>query len=168
MTADGRYAWVEGVLHAETREGRQAYARPCDWAAVCGPSLFLNLEPAQCTPAGQAAHAELVRAAFRPVRGMPDDFLVAWRPEGGALVVCALACGATTLTVRLEDLWFQLEPGRRATSYTCSVLRDPHEKDPPDADPVRETLTGLAPDVRMCLDVAARGGFILRFEPEGL
>lgn len=166
MAADERYVWEDGVLHADSGDGRQAYARPCAWAADCGPSVFLGLPDGAQTPAGRAAEAVWTPCAVEPLRGMPDDFLVGWRADGAALVVCGLARGATTLTVRLEDVWLRLPPAHRALSYACAVVRDPHEKDAAAEGVVRETLHALAPDVRVCLDVAAGGGFVLRFEPE--
>ena len=62
-----------------------------------------------------------------------------------------------------------LPPESRAFSYTCDVTRDPNSKDAPSAQAegvVRESLTGLAPDARICLDLAENGGFVLSFRPE--
>lgn len=101
---------------------------------------------------------------------MPDDFLVfAIGLDSMSPTVCGLAAAATTLTVRLEDVWFLLPSGRRALSYSCAVTRDPHTKDVPSAQTdgiVRESFTGLAPDARICLDLADNGGFVLAFHPE--
>ena len=120
---------------------------------------------------------ELVRVAephspFRvcPLRGLPDDFLVfAVGLEGSVPTVCGLCCAPTTLTVRFEDVWQMLPPESRAYSYMCTVIRDPHSKDEPSAQAegvVRESIPGLAPDVRICLDLAQDGGFVLSFHPE--
>ena len=57
----------------------------------------------------------------------------------------------------------------RAYSYTCTVTRDPHAKDTPSAHAegiVRESIPGLAPDARICLDLSVNGGFVLSFHPE--
>ena len=101
---------------------------------------------------------------------MPDDFLVfAVGLEGSVPTVCGLCCAATTLTVRFEDVWRILPARRRAFSYTCEVTRDPHSKDAPTAqadDTVRESIPDLAPDVRICLDLADSGGFVLAFHPQ--
>lgn len=100
---------------------------------------------------------------------MPDDFLVfAVGLEGTVPTVCGLACAATTLTVRFEDVWRLLPSSRRAFSYSCAVARDPHSKDDPSAQAegiVRESLPDLAPDARICLDLADNGGFVLTFHP---
>ena len=101
---------------------------------------------------------------------MPDDFLVfAVGLEGSVPTVCGLTCAATTLTVRFEDVWQLLPSNRRAHSYSCAVTRDPHAKDEPSAQAagiVRETISGLAPDARICLDLTDNGGFVLTFQPE--
>ena len=107
---------------------------------------------------------------FTPLRGLPNDFLVfAAGLEGSVPTVCGLCCAPTTLTVRFEDVWRLLPPARRALSYTCAVTRDPHAKDASSAQAegvVRESLPGVAPDARICLDLAENGGFVLSFQPE--
>ena len=112
----------------------------------------------------------MAAAGVCPLRGLPNDFLVfASGLEGSVPIVCGLACAATTLTVRFEDVWRHLSLEHRALSYTCAVTRDPHAKDVPaaqDEGVVRETLSGLAPDVRICLDLADNGGFVLSFHPD--
>ncbi len=102
---------------------------------------------------------------LHPLRGLPDDFLVFAVVEGTSVTICGLACAATTLTVRFEDVWETLPPERRAFLYSCAVTRDPHAKDAPNDGVVRETLADLAPDVRICLDLADNGGFVLTFHP---
>ena len=175
-----QYLFRSGVLLANGR----AYRRPCDWAIDCGPVAFLG-GPRAWTPAAQAALAQIGRQVnphpsptvlhpspftFHPLRGLPDDFLVfAVGLEGSVPTVCGLACAATTLTVRFEDVWQLLSASHRALSYTCEVTRDPHPKDAPSAqaeDVVRESIPDLAPDVRICLDLADNGGFVLAFHPE--
>jgi hypothetical protein len=56
----------------------------------------------------------------------------------------------------------------RFTDYLVEVVRDPNAKDSPEAQAahvVRETLPGIAPDARICLDLADGGGFTLTFWP---
>ena len=174
-----RYSYQDGVL---TVNG-QAYRRPCDWAADCGPLSFLG-GPRPWTPAAQAALAQIPpplapaisnspfpnSSLFTPLRGLPDDFLVfAVGLEGSVPTVCGLACAATTLTVRFEDVWQMLPASHRMFSYTCDATRDLHSKDAPSAQAegvVHESIPGLAPDVRICLDLADNGGFVLSFHPE--
>ena len=176
-----QYTFKEGNLIVNGH----AYCRPCDWAADCGPQAFLG-GPRHWTPAAQEAlvhaipstrHSSLVirhssfvtrHSSFViPLRGLPDDFLVfAVGLDSDSPSVCGLTTAATTLTVRFEDVWETLPPERRAFFYSCAVTRDPHSKDPPDVGVVREMLPGLAPDVRICLDLADNGGFVLAFTPE--
>ena len=105
---------------------------------------------------------------FRVLRGELDDFLVCARLRGDTWTVGAFAAEPTTLTVRFEDLWRQLPANARRFAYAVDVVRDPHAKDPDDARTagvVRETVGGLAPDARVCLDVAQGGGCLLDFRP---
>lgn len=163
-----RYDYVNGCLRAHDGN-EKTYQRPCDWAADCGPAVFLGGDRAW-TPAALEALSAAACAPFAPLRGLPDDFLVfAVGLEGASPSVCGLACAATTLTVRFEDMWQLLSSDSRALSYTCAVSRDPHAKDPPSAQAagiVRESIPGLAPDARICLDLAENGGFVLTFQPE--
>ncbi len=106
---------------------------------------------------------------FRVLRGEPNDFLVCARRHGDTWTVGAFTVAATTLTVRFEDLWYLLPPDLRHISYTVEVTRDPHAKDDESVRAegvVRETLTDVAPDARIFLDLLAGGGFTLRFLAE--
>ncbi len=105
---------------------------------------------------------------FRVLRGEPGDFLVCARRHGDVWTVGAFTVAATTLTVRFEDLWYLLPPELRHVTYTVEVTRDPHAKDAPDAQTagvVYETLTDVAPDARIFLDLLPSGGFTLKFKP---
>ena len=164
-----QYTFKEGNLLVNAR----AYRRPCDWAADCGPIVFLG-GPRAWTPAALSALATTSHppspSTFHPLRGLPDDFLVfAVGLDTDSPSVCGLTISATTLTVRFEDVWQLLPADHRALSYSCDVTRDPHTKDSPSAQAegvVRESISGLAPDVRICLDLADNGGFVLAFHPE--
>ena len=168
----GRYEYVDGILHADVEGTPRTFVRPCDWLASCGPQTFLGAtDDTEWTPAAREALATIGAFGdnFHPLRGMPDDFLVGWAESDTAVSVCGLARDPTTLTVRFEDVWDALPAERRAFSYSCSVTRDPHEKDSQEsisAKFVREDLRGLAPDVRICLDLARWGGFAMRFAQE--
>ena len=52
----------------------------------------------------------------------------------------------------------------RATRYTVQILRDPIAGE--DGAVVDETFAGQAPDVRVALDLARDGGFLLTFRPQ--
>ena len=166
-----QYSFQSGQLHANGR----TYRRPCDWSEDCGPVDFLG-GPRPWTPSARSSLSTLHSSLstlhsplFTPLRGMPDDFLVfAVGLEGSVPTVCGLTCAATTLTVRFEDVWHLLPQNLRAFSYTCEVTRDPHSKDAPSAQAegiVHESIPDLAPDVRICLDLADNGGFVLTFHP---
>ena len=103
--------------------------------------------------------------AFRVTRGEVGEFLVCARRYKSVWKVGGFTSGAMTLTVRFEDLWDQLPKNEKYTDYMVEVLRDPNAKDATDAKEVREVLTGIAPDARICLDLAANGGFTLTFWP---
>lgn len=124
------------------------------------------------TPAAQEAFAVFMGPedadAFRVLRGEPDDFLICARRSGASWTVAAFSVDATTLTVRFEDLWTQLPEELRAFDYQVAVVRDPHAKDSSESQTARvvhETLQGVAPDARICLDVSRDGGFTLTFSP---
>ena len=105
---------------------------------------------------------------FKVLRGEPDDYLVCARRYHDVWKVGAFTVEATALTVRFEDLWNKLPEKSRFTSYLVEVVRDPNAKDPSEAQAahvVRETLPGVAPDARICLDLAAGGGFTMTFWP---
>ena len=129
------------------------------------------------TPAARAAFRMFLGVDgagddFNVMRGEPDDFLVFARrfgqglrsrgdcPTGASWQVGGFSVGATTLTVRFEDVWDLTPPKLRATSYAVNVLRDGEDAVHPDR------LTGIAPDARLFIDLAANGGFLLTFTPE--
>ncbi len=105
---------------------------------------------------------------LKVLRGEPDDFLVCARRYHDVWKVGAFTVEETTLTVRFEDLWRLLPEKARFTGYLVEVVRDPNAKDSAEAQAahvVRETLPGIAPDARICLDLSAGGGFTLTFWP---
>ena len=174
MKINSNFSYQDGNLIVNGH----VYRRPCDWAAECGPSEFLG-GPRAWTPSALSAlatttpHYSLLTinsSLLTPLRGLPGDFLVfAVDLDSESPTVCGLTTAATTLTVRFEDVWLLLPPDCRAFSYTCEVTRDPHSKDAPSAKAdgiVRESIPDLAPDARICLDLADSGGFVLSFHPE--
>ena len=123
------------------------------------------------TAAARAAFSlftDEARGTLCVLRGEPDDFLVCARRAGAVWTVGAFTVAPTTLTVRVEDLWERLPEAARAFDYRMDVVRDPHAKDTAAdraAGVVRETRTGVAPDARICLDLARGGGFTLTLTP---
>ena len=113
------------------------------------------------TPAARAAFRLFLGLdgagdAFHVLRGEPDDFLVFARRTGTVWRAGTFTVEATTLTVRFEDVWDRTPPALRATSYGVDVLRDGENA----------TLTGIAPDARLFIDLAANGGFLFTFTPK--
>lgn len=105
---------------------------------------------------------------FVVIRGEPGEFLVCARRYHDVWKVGAFTVEPMTLTVRFEDLWAKLPPPGRYRDYLVEVERDPNAKDTQEQQGnhiVRETLSGIAPDVRICLDLDAGGGFVLSFWP---
>ena len=134
------------------------------------PVGVFTWEAASLTLAAQAALAVLQGVpAPELLRGEADDFAVFFRFTETSFAIAGLTRERTTLTVRVEDVWSRLSPAQRAYCYRCAVVRDVHAKDAAEqqaAGVVQETLDDLAPDVRICLDLAAHGGFVLTFTPQ--
>ncbi len=106
---------------------------------------------------------------FWVARGELDDFLLFGRRFGDDWRIGAFAARATTLTVRFEDFWWRIPQERRALRYGLSALRDPQAKDAPETAAsgiVREPVPDLAPDARVCVDLADNGGFLLEFNAQ--
>ena len=131
---------------------------------VCGP-LSEPIFGEAVTPAARAAFRVFLGLDgagddFRVMRGEPDDFLVFARRAGATWQVGGFTVGATTLTVRFEDVWDLTPPDLRVTSYSVTVLKD-------GASVILPTiLPGIAPDARLFIDLAANGGFLFTFTPE--
>ena len=121
------------------------------------------------TPAYRAAFEMMLgRGAagddFWMMRGEPGEFAVAARRQGGVWQVAGVTAGARTLTVRFEDLWLRMPAELRALAYTVEILRDPIRDEP--GDRVEEAFTEQALDVRVAMDLAKNGGFLLTYRPE--
>ena len=78
--------------------------------------------------------------------------------------VAGITAAAKTLTVRVEDLWLRTPAEWRAPHYTVEILRDPIAGEA--GAVVQETFAAQAPDVRVALDLARDGGFLLTFRPQ--
>jgi hypothetical protein len=100
---------------------------------------------------------------FRVMRGDPGHFAVVARRIAERWIVCGLTAKSRTLTIRLEDLWLMLPDEMRALTWRASILRDPVLDEP--GDIIEESFDGLAPDLRIALDLKKNGGFVIVFEP---
>jgi hypothetical protein len=122
------------------------------WTAPCGIA------------GGRPAAADKASDDFWMMRGEPGEFAIAARRRGGVWHVGGLVSEPMTLTVRFEDLWLRTPPELRALRYTVEILRDPIKDEP--GDRVEESFAAQAPDVRVALDAARSGGFLLAFMPD--
>ena len=59
---------------------------------------------------------------------------------------------------------FDLPPELRAPRYTVEILRDPIKGEA--GDRVEESFAGQAPDVRVAMDLAKSGGFLITVSPQ--
>ena len=165
-----RFGALPQIAALPVADGRQGCEHlfltvPFTQAALPEPSFG-----AAVTPAYRAAFARLLGREgagddFWMIRGEPGEFAVGARREGGVWRVAGVTALARTLTVRFEDLWLRMPPELRAGRYAVELLRDPVKGEP--GDRVEEAFAGQAPDVRVALDLAADGGFLLTFRPQG-
>lgn len=166
--AERRFAAVERVEELDVADGRQG----CEQLFLTVPFTKAPL-PAPAfgeavTPAYRAAFERILGRGgtsddFYVMRGEPGEFAVAARRQGGAWQVAGVTAEARTLTVRFEELWQRLPPELRALRYTVELLRDPIKGEA--GDRVGETFADQAPDVRVALDLARNGGFLITFRP---
>jgi len=164
-----RFGALERVDELVVADGRQG----CDHLFLTVPFTKAAL-PAPVfgeavTPAYRAAFEMMLgRGAagddFWMMRGEPGEFAVAARRQGGVWQVAGVTAGARTLTVRFEDLWLRMPAELRALAYTVEILRDPIRDEP--GDRVEEAFTEQALDVRVAMDLAKNGGFLLTYRPE--
>jgi len=163
-----RFGALEHVEELAVADGRQG----CDHLFLTVPFTKAEMPSpvfgAAVTPAYRAAFEMMLgRGAvsddFWMPRGEPGEFAVAARRQGGVWQVAGVTAAAKTLTVRLEDLWLRMPVALRALGYTVELLRDPLKGEAGDC--VEETFAEQAPDVRVALDLAKGGGFLITFRP---
>ena len=164
-----RFGALERVEELIVADGRQG----CEHLFLTVPFTRAALpEPVfgeAVTPAFRAAFELLLGRDgagddFWVIRGEPGEFAVAARRQGDLWRVAGVTAEAQTLTVRFEDLWLRMPAELRALRYTVAILRDPLKGEAEDR--VEETFPDQAPDVRVALDLAKSGGFVLTFSPE--
>ncbi len=164
-----RFGAREGVAELAVADGRQGCDHlfltvPFTQAALPAPAFGEAL-----TPAYRAAFEMMLgRGAasddFWMLRGEPGQFAVAARRQGEVWQVGGVTAAAQTLTVRFEDLWLRMPAELRAGSYTVEILRDPIKGEA--GDRVEEAFADQAPDVRVALDLAKNGGFLITYRPQ--
>ena len=161
-----RFGALERLDELAVADGKQG----CDHLFLTVPFTKAEL-PAPVfgeavTPAYRAAFEMMLgRGAagddFWMLRGEPGEFAVAARRQGGVWQVAGVTAAARTLTVRFEDLWLRMPAELRALAYTVEILRDPIKDEP--GDRVEESFAEQAPDVRVAMDLAKSGGFLITY-----
>ncbi len=164
-----RFGALERVDELVVTDGRQGCNHlfltvPFTKAALPAPAFG-----GAVTPAFRAAFETMLgRGAasddFWMMRGEPGEFAVAARRQGNVWQVAGVTAAAQTLTVRFEDLWLRMPAEQRALTYTVDILRDPLKGEA--GDRVEEPFADQAPDVRVALDLAKNGGFLITFNPQ--
>jgi hypothetical protein len=164
-----RFGALERIEDLAVADGRQG----CDHLFLTVPFTKAELPSpvfgAAVTPAYRAAFEMMLgRGAvsddFWMPRGEPGEFAVAARRLGGVWQVAGVTAAAKTLTVRFEDLWLRVPVALRALRYTVELLRDPLKDEA--GDRIEEAFAEQAPDVRVALDLAKGGGFLITFRPQ--
>jgi len=165
--AERRFGAIGTIESLPVENGRQG----CEHLFLTVPFTKAMLPApafgAAVTPAYRAAFELLLGRGgddFWVIRGEPGEFAVGARRQGGVWQVGGITADARTLTVRFEDLWLRMPPELRSLRYAVEILRDPTKGET--GDRVEESFAGQAPDVRVALDLAASGGFVLTFRPE--
>ena len=164
-----RFGALERVDELAVADGRQGCNHlfltvPFTKAALPAPTFGEAV-----TPAFRAAFETMLGRAtasddFWMIRGEPGEFAIAARRQGGVWQVAGVTASAQTLTVRFEDLWLRTPTELRALAYTVEILRDPAKSEA--GDRIEESFAEQAPDVRVALDLAKNGGFLITFRPQ--
>ena len=164
-----RFGAIERVEALVVADGRQG----CNHLFLTVPFTQAELPAPEfgeaVTPAYRAAFELMLgRGAvvddFWMIRGEPGVFAVAARRQGGVWQAGGVTAEAQTLTVRFEDLWLRMPAELRALRYAVEILRDPTKDE--SGDRVEESFADQAPDVRVALDLAKSGGFLVTFRPQ--
>ncbi len=103
-------------------------------------------------------------SVIKVLRGEIDDYVLFAVCDDAVWHAGCLTKNATTLTVRFEDLWSLLPQDLRAYNYTAEIIRDPVKQDG-QREAVHESVTNLAPDVRIFIEAKPSGGFVISFHP---
>ncbi len=167
--AERRFAAMERVEELVVTDGRQGCASLFLTVPFTRTALPAPVFGDAVTPAYRAAFGLMVGCGgageeFWMMRGEPGEFAVAARRQGDVWRVAGVTAEARTLTMRFEDVWLRTPPELRARRYTVEILRDPLKDEA--GDPVEESFPDQAPDVRVALDLAKNGGFLLTFRPQ--
>ncbi|MDD4102202.1 MAG: glycoside hydrolase family 97 C-terminal domain-containing protein [Kiritimatiellae bacterium] len=165
--AERRFDVLEQLGGLVVKDGRAGIGMLFQKLPFTKESLIAAVFGEALTPSYRAAF-DLVSSAggddFCVMRGEPGQFMVAARRQGAVWTVGGVTSEPRTLTVRFEDLWLRAPAEVRALRYTVNILRDPLPEEA--VGLVREVFAGQSPDVRVVLDLARDGGFMLEFVAE--
>ena len=163
-----RFGALKSIGALSVSDGRQGCEHlfltvPFTKAALPEPVFGEALTPAFRAAFEMMLGRDSTSDDFWMIRGEPGVFAVAARRQGRVWHVGGVTAAAQTMTVRFEDLWLRMPAELRALSYRVTIVRDPLKNEA--GDPIEESFADQAPDVRVALDLAKDGGFLLRFEP---
>ena len=166
-----RFAALESVGELAVSDGRQGCGHlfltvPFTKTALPAPVFGDAVTPAYRAAFGLILGCGEAGEDFWMMRGEPGEFAVAARRQGGVWQVAGVTAAARTLTVRFEDVWLRMPAELRSRAYTVDILRDPLKDEA--GDRIEESFTEQAPDVRVALDLAKNGGFLLTFRPQAI
>lgn len=137
---------------------------PFTKAAVTEPLFGEGLTPAYRAAFDLLARRGAAMDEFWVMRGEPGQFMVAAGRQGEDWTIGGITGEPRTLTVRFEDLWLRMPAELRSLAYNVEITRDPVAGEA--GTVVRESFEGQAPDVRVALDLARDGGFMVEFRGE--
>lgn len=126
------------------------------------PAASFTLGPS-VTPAFRAAFAALSGGRVRFLRGEFGAFLTGYAADAstGSFHVACITSAPRMLTVRLEDIWLVLPEELRLPSYDLTLIRDPNRLDETGLAMVTETFPRQPGNLRLFLELARDGGFLL-------
>jgi len=164
-----RFGALERVEDLAAADGRQGCNHlfltvPFTKAALPAPVFGEAVTPAYRAAFEMLLGRGVTSDDFWMMRGEPGEFAIAARRQGNAWQVAGVTAAAQTLTVRFEELWQRMPVEQRSGQYTVQILRDPIPGEA--GDVATESFSDQAPDVRVALDLAKSGGFLITFRPQ--
>jgi len=120
------------------------------------------------TPAAQRALRTIITRAtaaddFWVIRGEPGVFAITATRKGGCWAIAGITAAARTLTIRFEELVLRTPVEHRAAHYTVRIQRDPAKGE--NGTLIDEVFDAQPAHIRVALDLAQSGGFLLTFTP---
>ena len=182
VSLDGREASLRLFDTPQELANTSATIAPAGEAALPDGAAALEYlyTVAPFTPAASFAFGEAPTPAFRAAfnamaggirffRGELGAFLAGYAvdEERAAYRVACITAAPRMLTVRLEDIWLALPESMRFPFYDLTLVRDPNRLDPPGTDVVEERFPGQPGNLRLFLELARNGGFLIEAKGTG-